>query len=423
MSDDEPSGRARWLGVVLILLALAALVWQAREAGQGEEPAQPAVLLPAAKPSLGNMLAPFEGARAGLQMAPAVAVAASGTAQTGDEVELCGEGRVKANEAGLPKNMEPVRLAAQRVREQVMAATAGSSDEVTRAAVLLLQSAGLPGAGDAPSDNSALARDALANMAVATRTPQVYAWALRACQGQRGAGSCQMLTTEQLSRLEPGNAFAWLQVAADAQVRKDNAGVAEAMYRASLANQSEARRFGLTNVVAAKLPAEATLLGKTAFIEQVAEVDRGAEIPLVAANQYCSAADVRDANRRQVCAAVAEVFGSRSTTLVELAWGVELGQRVGWPAERTLALRDELDAMAQIAGQPEPGGAWSCSALVKSLARYTQVGQQGELAMLRNVLKRSPETVADLARRHREASAKQAASAASNPASAASLPQ
>ncbi|MBX3621874.1 MAG: hypothetical protein KF891_18030 [Rhizobacter sp.] len=422
VQGGEPATRTRWLGALLIVLVLAVVVWLAQQAGDEPPPPvpPPAAVAALSTPSLGDMLAEADS-RFGAPALPLAPPAAASEPMAADETEVCGLGRVKADPEHRPRDMAPITRAVGQARERVLPLLL-AGDDTARAAGLLLQALGEPEAGDGlPAADASQARDALAQMAVATRSPGVYAWAMRACQRERGSGACALLSADQWARLEPGNAIAWLNVAADAQARGDSAGVAEAMYRVSHASRSDARWGALVGVVLARVPADTGLLAKAGLAMDVAAVDTRAEIPLVAASQYCSVPAVRDANRQQVCAAVAEVLATRGSTLVEASLGATLGQRVGWPAERVAAAADERDAMAQLSRLPQPPGVWSCAGLVKVLSQLTEVGQHGELAALRAALKRSPDGVATLARRYREtalATTAPAAPAASAAASA-----
>jgi hypothetical protein len=413
----ETGARARWLGVLLILLALAVVAWQALVAGQA---AAPAALRSAgtSQPSLHGLPGPAEGAKPGMPGASAAAPMAASAPLLPGEVELCGVGRVKADELGQPTDKEPIGVAAEHARERLLPALLNSPDDVLRAAGLLLQSLGTVGGGDVAAPANVLARDALANMATASRSPQVYAWAVRACQGHRGEGMCQLLSAEQWARLEPDNAFPWLHVATDARERHDTAAVAEAMFRLSRASRSDARWGALTATALSRLPSELSLLAKGALAAEIFEIDAGTELPVLVASQHCSVADVRDVNRQQLCLAVADVLTSQGSTLLEVVLGEAIGQRVGWPAERLAAGREERDAMAQAAEQlrPQPQQAWSFAALSQTLNSLSEVGQRGEMAALRNTLKQSPDSAAVLAQRRRQALAPHVASAASGPA-------
>ncbi|MEO8155536.1 MAG: hypothetical protein ABI605_20905 [Rhizobacter sp.] len=421
--ESEPRTRARWLGVLLIPVALASLVWQAWLAGRGDDLPPASAAAPAAtlgKPSLSEMLASVDSARLGMQAASAAAANAASAVLGPDEVEVCGLGRVKADELGQPKNMEPIQNAAQAAREQVLPVLLGSPDEVARAAGLLLQGAGALSASDSASAPGVSAREALTHMALTTRSPQVYAWAMQACQGQRGEGACQLLKADQWARLDPDNAIPWLHVASDASSRHDLQAVSEALFRVSHAARSDARWGALTATTIANIPAGVSLLARGALAYEVSAIDAGAEMPLLVASEHCSAAEVRDANRLQTCLAVAEVLNGKGSTLIEVALGSAIGARAGWSPERIVAGREERDAMSQLSEQAQSQGAWSCPAITKSLRDLAEIGQRGEMAAMRNALKQSLEGVGVLARRHREAEAKRSAASASGPTASAS---
>ncbi|HEX3142178.1 MAG TPA: hypothetical protein VHQ87_19120, partial [Rhizobacter sp.] len=306
------------MGVILIVLALAGLAWRAWMAGFADEPPPEAVPAGSVRqPSLKDMLARLDAARLGAEAAASAAAAAK-PALAADEIEVCGVGRVKADELGQPRDTATLQLAAQSARERLLPALLGSSDENARAAGLLLQSVEVHGLGDAASSSQVLARDMLASMALATRSPQVYAWAMRACQNGRGEGMCQLLSADQWARLEPGNAVAWLQVAVDAQARNEAAAVAEAMFRASHASRADTHWGAFAGQVLGRLPAETPVLLKGALAEELTAAEAAVASPHLIASQYCSEAEVRDANRRQTCSAVAEVFHTRGSSLTDV---------------------------------------------------------------------------------------------------------
>jgi hypothetical protein len=426
---SEPSNRVRWLGAVLILVALAALIWQALLAGQGDElpPLEPVITESApTRLSLGEMLASADTSRFSAQAASAAAAAALAASATipPNEAEICGVGRVKADDSGAPLKLDAIQQAAQQARERLLPVLANDADETARALGLFLQSTGSPKVADAAVPASASARDSLARMAVATRSPQTYALALRACQGQRGAGTCQMLSAEQWVQLDPGNAMLWLQVATDAQVRGDAAAVAEALYRASNATSADLYLGSIASMALAKLPTDVRLPERGALAAELLAIQANGVTPHLVASQYCSVTAVHDSNRQQVCASLAEVLARKGGTLTDAGLSATIGQRVGWPAERVAAARDEVSAMAQLQKQsvPAPNTAWSCASLVQMTNQIAQVGQGGELNTMRNALKRSADDAATLAKRYREAEARRATQAASPASGASSAP-
>jgi hypothetical protein len=409
--------RLRWAGAALVVLMLGSLVWQAVEAGRAD-PHSPAdaEVEALAHPQKLESLASMNEVQLAQQGVSAVTAALGAPPVAGpaaDELEVCGLGRVKADEAGRPRDMAPIHAAAQRLRAQVLPTLLDSQDDTTRAAGLLMVALGDGPAAGGIEGGAPRARDELASMAALKGTPQLYAWAMRACHQQRGEGMCRMLSSDQWARLEPANAMAWLQVAADAKLRRDEAAVAEAMHRVSLAGRSDARQGSLVSAVLAKLPPEADLLARVGLALDLAKLDARAELPLAAASQYCGVNETRDANRQQVCASVASVLTKRGGTLAEAALGASIGDRVGWSAERLAAAAEEHDAIAQLAAAGLSGEAWGCNGMALALSRIHESARQGELATLRTALKRSPEGAEVLARRYREAQALRVASAAS----------
>ncbi len=415
-TESVATKRLRWVGAGLVLAVLGGLVWQAVEAGRGRElELEEATVEELAQPNKVNTLAHMSEAQLsqqGVSAMTAAMVTTPAPEMAADETEVCGLGRVKADEDGRPRDMAPIQGAAQRMREQVLPTLLDSQDDALRAAGLLMVALDDGGVADGVEGGAARARDQLASLAAFKGTPQLYAWAMRACQKQRGEGVCRMLSAEQWARLEPSNAMAWLHVAADAKVRRDEAAVAEAMYRVSHAARSDARPGALAGTVLAKLPPEADMLARIGLANGLARLEAGAELPLVAASQYCGAKEVRDANRQQVCITVADVLNQRGSTQAEAALGASIGERAGWPAERVAAAREERDALAQmnVAAQAD---AWTCNALAQTLSRVHETARQGELATMRGALKQSPDNAGVLARRYREATATRVASAAS----------
>ena len=123
--ETEPRSRARWLGVLLIVLALALLVWRAWLAGFADEaPAEAVPMGSVGKPSLQEMLARIDATRLAGEAVASAASAAAKPAMAPDEADVCGVGRVKIDESGQLKDMAPVQLAAQGAARPPAAAAA-----------------------------------------------------------------------------------------------------------------------------------------------------------------------------------------------------------------------------------------------------------------------------------------------------------
>lgn len=425
------SRRMPWLGVLLILLILSLLIWMAQDAA----PEPTATFKPAAPPrQQADSARLIEQAAALAGVLPPGASASVAVALGPDQVEVCGLGAVKADESGQPADMTVLQAPLRQAREQLLLALAQSPDEVSQAAGLLIGSVEPPAGADAELPASALplpnahavpgrpvlsppsgaasktptvAREALASLALATRSPQVYAFALQACAMHRQEGTCRMLSVEQWARLDPGNGAPWVQLVQDASERGDAAGVSEAMHRVAQASQVDSRVASALGLAMAKVPPTTPLVTRVGLASELMGVSFGALPSYSALSRQCSAQDLRDANRQQACAAVAEALVSRGTTLMDLLMGTAIGEWAGWPADRTQRLRDERDAMSQVLSSkvPAPRKLWGCESLQQMQLYFTDLAQLGEMAAMRKALKASPDSVAELARRHREARA------------------
>ena len=71
--------------------------------------------------------------------------------------------------------------------------------------------------------------------------------------------------------------------------------------------------------------------------------------PYQTASKYCSLDAIKDPNRHQICADLVTMLTERSDTLLSLAPGTKMAERLDWPRDRLEALRDRKDAAFEIA--------------------------------------------------------------------------
>lgn len=220
---------------------------------------------------------------------------------------------------------------------------------------------------------AAPAGERLVRLAAASRDPFAVWLGVRECQqhAPADAAACAALGWQHLVALDGGNAAWWLELAAH-----DATALDEAMFRAAQAPRLDAHEARLSRAVQAAWPADGTPLQRAAVLDAVARHEgRMALGALSAAARYCSEAAVRDANRAQVCEALARKMADRGGTLVA-AVGRGIGARLGWPdpapiarpAERTASC-PALQAVAERAREGE-----------QALARHALLGDDAALA-------------------------------------------
>jgi hypothetical protein len=358
-----------------------------------------------------------------------------------DEIELCGGLWVKAKEDGSVDAEDLSRVAhLPEARARLQRALRNDGSDFAQAAAIWLELAGgeagrlamvnaVAACNGAECESSrqaglrvAAGRDALARLAATTSDPQVYALAMSTCSAaQSTEGACQMLSPEQWARLDPGNATPWLFILQQAGQRRDVATQNDALYRIAMSRRSEQYSCSLPGLVLDHVPAdEASMPVALTLSSEALDVEKAWALPgYTALYDVCRPSALRDANRRQTCAAVAELLVDRADTLLERGIGVGLGRRLGWPDERVDRLQGEVDAYAASLNAFVPGGQVSnCAEIRRDLAIVQRHVRLGEAGGLREWVARSGRTAEDFIRVHRE-SARAAAAAAASAASAA----
>ena len=89
------------------------------------------------------------------------------------------------------------------------------------------------------------------------------------------------------------------------------------------------------------------------------------------------------------CEALARLWVSQGSSLLEFGLGKGLGRRLGWPTERSSQLDQELNAMMSLASE-NASDPWSCQSVASGNRMLEGRAQQGELNFLRGMLERSP---------------------------------
>jgi hypothetical protein len=320
------------------------------------------------------------------------------------KVEICGFGKVALDPTDPTAAPRYVGARTEKAAQTWLSSLLNNDDYRARAAGLFLE--GKIGGVPKILPMTEQARDSLVQLAVGTADPAVYATALYACSAKFGGladGSCGQVSADGWARLDPGNAVPWLLLAGKARDQHDDAAEAVAFGRAAKASMSDSYLYSMYAFAEPELPSDLTptqryyLAVGVIGIEAATTNDEFNE-----ASKHCSTAAMQDSNVRQQCSALAELWVTRGTTMLDFGMGTSIGARAGWPAQRVNDLKMQLDALMQGISGTESASAddtWSCDAVQRSSAYVSRMARMGEMGAARDELERSGETVPELAQK------------------------
>lgn len=388
----------RWSRVVVLAAAgiSAVLGWIAHERGMWGVPAlgPGVVLAPAASAALVPRGAASVPARPATVVAaavappPAVPSRAASAALRPDELDVCGKGVVKVQRGG-----SDLDLGETPWRARWLAAMRASADVRTRAAGLLLSTS-------AVEDEPVV--EPLVQLAQQSRDPLVYGWALYLCHARndrRPMNACLMLSHDEWAALAPDRAAPWLYAASD-EAGPRRVDPAEAMYRASRAATLGTSAAALPALVLAAQPTGAGPLDRYAMLQGAIGVAHAIAARTPYPTRHCGAVQMVDANRRQQCEALGQLFAQKAETPMDLVVAKSLGERLGWPAERVRAIGEEVSALQWlvthrgIGDQPA-----SCAGIERLAASVNEAARLGEIGAAREAVRRSGQSMQELAAR------------------------
>jgi hypothetical protein len=383
-----------WLALALIAFVAAGVYLRARSraptAADGHEPPQSEVeLLSSAALAAKPRAAPAD--KAG-----------------GDGIEICGVGKVRPaadDETAFRYVSELVEPTLRRW----FGALRNSDDYRSRAVGLYLSSF-----TQNPADRQAdaqTARDELVAMAAGSTDPAVYAIGLRRCALNFGdaANSCNQLSADRWSKLDPDNAVPWLLVAERAHANLDAVGEAAAFAAAANAHRNESYTDSLLRLAEPDKPVDTTPLENWGMAIHIFGIEAASITPLGPAFSYCSEDAIRDKTVAERCAALAELWVTKPGNIVNLMVGEKLGARAGWSQERLKNLKERIAAYLQLLSEPtllSGESLWSCEAVARGNALVVNLTQMGEVGAAQEMLDHAQESVAELAQKHDEATRK-----------------
>ena len=322
------------------------------------------------------------------------------------EIDVCGVGKVRLDRDDWTATGKFFDVLTKKSRMRWLSALRNSDDYRARAAGLYME--GILDR-DAPQTDPESARDELVQLAMGTNDPAIFALAhIKCSQGLDDSvspGACPQLSIEQWTRADSDNAVPWLQLAAKARRENNGAAEAAAFAHAAQAHAYEGYNWSLFAFAQPAMPSDITAADRWYLAAQVVGVEAAMAAPYQQLFRHCSRDALNDANVRPQCSALAELMVARATTLLNFSMGKALGARVGWPAERVDNLTQQLDASLQAIAQmmpSDPDQQWSCDSVARGNAYMSEWVQLGELGLARTAIERSGETVAELARRHKD---------------------
>lgn len=322
-------------------------------------------------------------------------------------VEICGFGKVPMD-ADDP--LAPGRYVGEithNAGKRWLAALLDSDDIRARSAGLFLKDT-LAGDGSAISMDDQT-RDSLVQLAVGAGDPAIYAMAVYACNTYSvptPTGSCQQITLNTWSSLDPNNAVPWLLLAGKAHAMNDHAAEAAAFSQAAGATRTDAYNFSLYTYAELEMPADVTPLERWYMSTKVVGIEAAtASLHYHVAGQYCSATAMSDDGIHRQCEALAELLVHKGTNLLDLSFGTNIGARAGWSQKIVAGLTEERDALLQARMQDNPGGnnddSWTCDGARRGNAYMDEWARLGELGAARESVERSRRSVSELAQMQR----------------------
>ena len=390
----------RWIVISLAIALLLGAAWYAQRSAlpsrvprpnsSAPAPSVPGHLQAAAHPSAASSHPGVQGGET--------------TPAAGRETLVCGVGtvRVDAKDRAAPFNYVDRVTGPARGRWQ--RSLINSDDYRQRAAGLLLTSDGWnydPMTGmPTPTHDAVLARDELVQLATGLHDPSVYAMAVRACDQSYDPAprdtACDRITLTQWATMDPDNAAPWLEIAAGAHARSDQAAVSDAFSHAALAHSIDFGRDAALAYASNGMPPETGQLERAAFLHRLIGQKGEGPVRGLAIGAYCTEKAEREPAVRQQCEAVAELMADHGRNTADLSTAATMGERLGWAPERIAAMRQETLAVFRIESHSDKDP-WSCDD-VRAVNEFGDLqARSGELAAARAAIGKSGKSIPQLA--------------------------
>jgi hypothetical protein len=260
----------------------------------------------------------------------------------------------------------------------------------------------------------------IAKLAISSPDPALYAIAFHACNYMdvQAPGFCQQISARQWAQRDPDNGIAWLYVAK--QSNETARGKASGELENALLHLLQAKTFDprLASLLQFGNDSASSTTPVFTRLELATLIDGLGDLvslpPLFPVLDYCKPAQLQDVNRRQTCDAVANKLAGDQSNASSAEVAREIGEKLGWPAQRLQPLREQHDAFMGLVlglGKAAPASMAAGNALAQSVAQckadLTSLGlierniRDGEIVTMRQRLAQSGVSQAEMAARYR----------------------
>lgn len=259
----------------------------------------------------------------------------------------------------------------------------------------------------------------IAKLASYSPDPQLYAMAFHACNSltDKQYGFCKQISASQWAQRDPENATALLHTItqlAQTSIGKSNAELDTAMFRLSQTKKFDLGLLTLSQFQRSEQMQSDNVFARQRMIQLGTDVFMGESLPDYRQILfYCTSESLLDNNRRQVCDGIANNLLGDESNLVGETIALILSERLKWPQEKIVNLREELDAInelqktifddlpSQMSSDPISQARQSCQWMVKNTHDLEIRLQYGEMREIRTRMARQKTSRAELAARFR----------------------
>jgi hypothetical protein len=142
----------------------------------------------------------------------------------------------------------------------------------------------------------------------------------------------------------------------------------EALSRAAKASRLDSYIGAMRALALNALPPKVTPLEKAVAGADLISIS-GLVAPVALVTALCSEQALQVATRKQQCSSLTNVLATQGTSMTEVAMAAILGERLGWPEDKWIALRKESDSYRLAPSYPwskaDSGAGFRCEKVLR----------------------------------------------------------